>query len=217
MIETFDKNRKIYAKLSDLQEWDKNKRHSNPARLAELTESIQKANGVTLNPILINQDGYILGGRHNYLALKELGFEEAWVNMVFTSSEDDMMQKRLEHNNDIGYDTPEDIKDLVDNFAVDWSKYTTNIGEPETINDLLKQFDVPEDLPISENDEESTDTPPAHDTQKELEKQDKENVQLNRRPSLKIEFNNQEDAENAKVEIQEVIARYDGSHMTLLV
>ena len=80
MIETIIKNNHRYAKVSDLNEWDKNPREITPESLQTLENKINRLD--QFKPLLITQDGVVIGGNMRLRVLKKLGYSEAWVTIL---------------------------------------------------------------------------------------------------------------------------------------
>lgn len=80
MIETTIKNNHRYAKIADLREWDKNPREITPESLQTLENKINRLD--QFKPLLITQDGVVIGGNMRLRVLKKLGYNEAWVTIL---------------------------------------------------------------------------------------------------------------------------------------
>ena len=86
-----------YRKLSDLRPHEAHARIYVPGETLSLEENIKRNEGKLNHPIDVTPDGVILGGVRRHIALTNLGYTEAPVN-ILTLSEDDQVEYILDDN-----------------------------------------------------------------------------------------------------------------------
>jgi hypothetical protein len=86
-----------YMKLSDLRPHEAHARIYVPGETLSLEENIKRNEGKLNHPIDVTPDGVILGGVRRHIALTNLGYTEAPVN-ILTLSEDDQVEYILDDN-----------------------------------------------------------------------------------------------------------------------
>src|SRR3990167_9789722 len=91
----------IYCKLVELHEWDKNPRSITTDGFERLKKQIQKL-GI-YKPLIITDDGTVIGGNMRLKALKELGIEEVWVYIVNAPTDDMKMAFAASDNDRSGF------------------------------------------------------------------------------------------------------------------
>ena len=69
-----------YRKISELRNWDKNPREIGKKEFASLKEKIKRWG--QFKPVLITEDGEVIGGNMRLRAYKDLGIEDIWVSIM---------------------------------------------------------------------------------------------------------------------------------------
>jgi ParB family chromosome partitioning protein len=156
-----------YRRLSELHEWEKNPRSISKDNFERLKRNLiknKKEQGDFLNkPLLITEDGTVLGGNMRLKALRELGATDIWVSVVKAETEEKKIEYALMDNNRVGQYEGESLADMIGNFPeVDWGDYDVDVKAPMLVTDLIDQFreteedDVPEvstEEPVSKTGE----------------------------------------------------------------
>ena len=136
---------KEYRKITDLHNWEQNPRSMTQEGLERLKAQIQKLG--QYKPLLITEDGTVIGGNMRLRAYKELGISEAWVSVVSAPTEEEKIAYALSDNDRAGKYESDDLANLIGNFPkVDWAGYTVDIEEPLKIADLMDKFSTEFDL-----------------------------------------------------------------------
>lgn len=115
----------ILKPITSLIAWDKNPRTIDATGLNRLKAQLKKLG--QYKPLLINQDNIVLGGNMRLKAMLEMGVSEAWVTVVETHSEQQMLEYALSDNDRAGQYSQEMLNQLViefpqlklDSFSVD--------------------------------------------------------------------------------------------------
>lgn len=146
-----------YRDISTLHNWEHNPRSMTKDGLARLIKQIKKL-GV-YKPLLITDDGTVLGGNMRLQALRELGQKQVWVSVVEADTEEKKIEYALSDNDRVGKYEADQLANLIGNFPdVEWGDFTVDIKEPELVSDLMDKFsEVEEDEApaVSEGEAES--------------------------------------------------------------
>jgi hypothetical protein len=126
-------------KLSTLHNWEHNPRSITKDGLERLKKQITKL-GI-YKPLLITEDGTVLGGNMRLKALQELGHDKVWVSIVEAPTEELKIEYALSDNDRVGKYEADDLANLIGSFPdVDWGDYSVDIKEPTMLKDLINQY-----------------------------------------------------------------------------
>jgi len=136
---------KQYRRLSSLKNWDKNPRSIDKKNFERLKKQITKLG--EYKPLLITEDGTVLGGNMRLKAYQELGWEKAWVSVVEADTEEEKIEYALSDNDRVGQYEGDQLADLIGNFPeVEWNDFAVDIKPPTLVSDIMDQFkEVEED------------------------------------------------------------------------
>lgn len=130
---------KEYRDISTLHNWQHNPRSMTKDGLDRLIKQIKKL-GV-YKPLLITEDGTVLGGNMRLQALRELGQKEVWVSVVDAPTEEKKIEYALSDNDRAGKYEADQLANLIGNFPdVEWGDFTVDIKDPELVSDLMDSF-----------------------------------------------------------------------------
>lgn len=138
-----------YRDISTLHNWEHNPRSMTKDGLARLIKQIKKL-GV-YKPLLITEDGTVLGGNMRLQALRELGQKEVWVSVVDAPTEEKKIEYALSDNDRAGKYEADQLANLIGNFPdVEWGAFTVDLSDPMPISTLIDKYkDVKQDEPPS--------------------------------------------------------------------
>ncbi len=148
---------KEFRKISQLHLWEKNPRGIMTKDFDRLKRQIQKLG--QYKPLLITEDGTVLGGNMRLRAYKDLGIEEIWVSVVKAETEAERLEYALSDNDRAGYWEEDKLAEMVINTPeLALHDYKIDLGEPKDLKEILSRF-----APDSEEDEspEVDDNTPA--------------------------------------------------------
>lgn len=141
-------------KLNDLKEWDKNPRSISKDGFERLKKQIQRLG--QYKPLIITQDGTVLGGNMRLKAYRELGINDIWVSVVEAPTEEKKIEFALSDNDRAGQYEGDQLANLIGSFPdIEWGNYAVDIKPPIGLDDLINQFkEVVEDEapPIDEGE-----------------------------------------------------------------
>lgn len=130
--------------ISTLHNWDKNPRSITKNGLERLKKQIQKLG--QYKPLLITEDGTVLGGNMRLKAYQELGIKDIWVSVVDAPTEEKKIEYALSDNDRVGKYEGDQMADLIGNFPeVDWGDYSIDLKEPELVSELMDKFSETEE------------------------------------------------------------------------
>jgi len=140
-------------KIEELFNWDKNPRTLSKERFAELKAQIQKL-GV-YKPLIITEQGEVLGGNMRLRALKDLGVKNVWVSVVKADNDDSKLEYALSDNDNVGQYHELELSELLQNSNIDMSIYKAQLGEGKELAKILEQQSTePDFVPELEFSEE---------------------------------------------------------------
>lgn len=145
---------KQYRKISELKPWDKNPRTISEKSFERLKKQITKLG--EYKPLLITEDGTVLGGNMRLRAYQELNWEQAWVSVVEADTEEEKLEYALSDNDRAGRYDADMLANAIGNFPeINWADYTVDLQEPQLITDFVNSIS-PDDL-SGKNKEVDTD------------------------------------------------------------
>ena len=92
---------KTYRKLDELKPWDKNPRKIDKEGLKRLKKQIKKLG--QYKPLIITEDGTVLGGNMRIQAYEQLGVDKVWVSVVDAKTKDEKLEYALSDNDRAGH------------------------------------------------------------------------------------------------------------------
>lgn len=134
-----------YRAISSLHNWEHNPRTVTKEGIERLIKQIKKL-GI-YKPLIITEDGTVLGGNMRLKALEQMGEKNAWVSIVKAETEEKKIEYALSDNDRVGKYEGDQLANLIGNFPeVEWNDYAVDIKEPELVSDLMDSFkEVEED------------------------------------------------------------------------
>lgn len=138
--------------ISELQEWDRNPRTIDKQRFEDLKNQIKEL-GV-YKPLLVDEEGTVLGGNMRLKALRELGHKEIWVSEVKAPTEELKIKYALSDNDQAGEYQKDDLANLIGNAPeIDLKGYHVQLGKSTDISDLLPKEVEEDEVPEVEEGE----------------------------------------------------------------
>lgn len=133
-----------YRAISSLHNWEHNPRTATKDGIERLIKQIKKL-GV-YKPLLITEDGTVLGGNMRLKALEQMGEKKVWVSIVKADTEEKKIEYALSDNDRVGKYEGDQLANLIGNFPeVEWGDYAVDIEEPQLVTDIQNSI-APEDL-----------------------------------------------------------------------
>jgi len=124
-----------YRSLDDLKLWDKNPRAIMEEDYERLKKQIKRLG--QYKPLIVTEDGTVLGGNMRLRAYRDLGMKEAWVSVVKAENEEKKIEYALSDNDRAGYYDEVALTELVSQFPeFDLDLYKIDLGKQITIGQL---------------------------------------------------------------------------------
>lgn len=143
-METTQRDGKTYADIADLELWDDNPREVNDADLERLQKHLE-AHG-QFKPLIVVEDGRVIGGNQRLKTMREMGWEEAYVSIVDPEDEDEMMEIAMADNDRAGSYDEERVAELMNKYDIDVSRFKVDFYAPQDLAQNLATKMDPDDL-----------------------------------------------------------------------
>jgi len=133
-----------YREVESLKFWDKNPRKIKKEDFERLKNQILSLG--QYKPLLITEDGVVIGGNMRLRAYRELGIKTAWVSVVDAKDEETILKYAFSDNDRAGYYDDDLLANLSSAFPdFEWSDYAVDLTPPETLDKVLFKEEVQED------------------------------------------------------------------------
>ncbi len=124
-----------YRNVSDLKEWDKNPRSINSEAFERLKAQITK-HGM-YKPLIVDQNGVIIGGNMRFKALNTLGVDKVSVIVHHCKDDSERIEIALSDNDRAGYYNETELHELVQLNDIDSELYSIDLTESKTIEEIV--------------------------------------------------------------------------------
>ncbi len=130
---------KEFRHIRNLKPWENNPRTLTREEFNRLKRQIQRL-GV-YKPLVITEDGTILGGNARYQVYKTLGYNDIWVSVVQADTEAKKLEYALSDNEQFSLYEEEDLADLLlhADEEIPLEDYKVTVGDI-SLEKLLKKF-----------------------------------------------------------------------------
>ena len=142
---------KTLKNIDVLTLWDRNPRSIDKSGFERLKEQLVRVKGITgeylYKPLLITPDNVVIGGNMRLRALRELGEQDVWVNVVNVKNEQEMIEIALSDNDQAGKTEKDLLLELIEQYPeIKLGNYAVSFDQPTTLDDFMAQFkEVEED------------------------------------------------------------------------
>lgn len=133
-------NELILWPLEKLQEWNRNPRRISKQNFEALRRKIDKF-GV-LRPLLVKEDGTVLGGNQRLRVFRARGDKEAWVKVVYPKSKAEELEIAILDNEQEAEWVEEDLAELISENYIDIKfpkDYKLGLGKEIDLEELLNK------------------------------------------------------------------------------
>ena len=128
-----DTNIKIEKRdINTLKEWDKNPRNINKKDFERLKRQITELG--QYKPLLVTQEGVVIGGNMRLKALRDMGVKQAWVSVITVADENELMKYALSDNDRAGYYDGDMLANMMPQFEINWEDYAVDFRAPITLD-----------------------------------------------------------------------------------
>lgn len=130
---------KLFWDISKLKNWDKNPRGIKAEDFERLKKQIKKLG--QYKPLLITQDGTVLGGNMRLKAYQALGVKDIWVSIVIARTDKVKLEYALSDNDRAGYYEEDKLAELMYSLPdFPYSDYKVDLGYQASMDVLMKRF-----------------------------------------------------------------------------
>lgn len=133
--------------ISKLKENPYNARGIKTKDFERLKRQIKK-HGI-YKPLLVNEDGLVIGGNMRLKAYQDLGITEVDVSIVSAKTEAEILALGLSDNDRAGYYEEQDFAELIQEYGMEigLDDYKIDLGDALSLTDVLNRFgpDIEED------------------------------------------------------------------------
>lgn len=144
-----------YWPLDKLHNWENNPRTITKEGLERLKKQLEKHG--QYKPLIVTQDGTVIGGNMRLKAMQEMGVKEAWVSVVDAETEEKKIEIALSDNDRVGRYDEDQLANLTGNFPnVEWKDYSVDLKDPINLGELIDRFTPIEEDEPPEVDETET-------------------------------------------------------------
>jgi len=136
MIETIIENGKTYANITDLQEWEQNHelRAVGPDAFRRLRAQIQELG--EYKPLIVTDEGIILGGNTRLRAFRDLGYQRLWVSVIQVTDKNLLLKYNLSDNDNVGIYNENGLTNILSDYELDLKDYAVDFDEPTVLEDM---------------------------------------------------------------------------------
>ena len=148
----------ISKQITDLYNWADNPRAIKKEKFEELKNRIERFG--QFKPLIVTEDGEVLGGNMRLRAYKELGITDIWVSVVYPKTQAEKIEIALTDNEELGYYEDQALAELIARYKddIDVTKYSVHLSQPKTLEEILKEFS-PDEVVEDEAPEVSSEPP----------------------------------------------------------
>lgn len=136
MIQTVVEEGKTYANINDLSEWAENKelRAVGPDAFRRLKAQITELG--EYKPILVTDEGIVLGGNTRLRAFRDLGYTRLWVSVIHTPDKNSLLKYNLSDNDNVGLYHENGLANLLSDYELNLDDYAVDFQEPIVLADI---------------------------------------------------------------------------------
>jgi len=126
--------------ITNLYNWADNPRAIKKEKFEELKNRIKRFG--QFKPLIVTEDGEVLGGNMRLRAYKELGITDVWVSVVYPKTEAEKIEIALTDNEEMGYYEDQALAELIAKYKddIDLTKYSVHLKQPQTLQEILDQL-----------------------------------------------------------------------------
>lgn len=139
------KYRSVIVRVDSLQHWAKNPRIITEEHVERLVSMMRSHKG--LEPLIVEEDGTVLGGNARLIALRKIGETEAWAIVVHPENDKERVEIALQDNDHVGITDKEKLMPLVSSLSPDaLGKYSVSFDEGIDLASVMTKFGPSDDV-----------------------------------------------------------------------
>lgn len=129
-----ENSKKEYRNIDQLYNWEKNPRTISDNGLERLKWQIEKLG--QYKPLIITEEGEVIGGNMRLRAYREMGITNIWVSVVHPKNESEKLEYALSDNDRIGQYDEELLTQMLPDLDVDMSQFGIDLKDPVLLGDM---------------------------------------------------------------------------------
>lgn len=128
---------KLFWPIEKLHNWDRNPRTIKDEDFDRLKKQIHELG--EYKPLIITEDGEVIGGNMRLKAYLELGFKECWVSIIHPKDDAEKLKYALSDNDQAGNYVEEDLNKLLNEYKdqIDLSEFNVEMGNTASLSEFL--------------------------------------------------------------------------------
>lgn len=143
-MDTQQRDGRTYAPLDELENWSENPKDIEPEDLDRLQTLLDDLG--QFKPLIVTDDGTVIGGNQRLKAMREMGWDDAFVTVIDPTDKDEMMEIALADNDRAGYYEEDRMGDLLDKYDIDVDRFKVDFYAPQDLEQSLSAPADPEDF-----------------------------------------------------------------------
>jgi hypothetical protein len=119
--------------------WEKNPREIKAEDFKRLQKQIQELG--EYKPLLVTDDGEVIGGNMRLRAYKALGYKDCWVSIVNPKDEAEKVKYALSDNDNVGYYLIDELSTLVEGLNLnedELKEFKISMGKEMSLEKMLE-------------------------------------------------------------------------------
>lgn len=127
--------------ITKLKLWERNPRSIKGDRFNELKARLKRQGQI--KPLLVTEDGTVIGGNMRLRAMQDLGWSDVWVSVTDAKTDKDIFDLALTDNEEFGYYEQEQVAELALELGlspIELKSYALTLGEPTTLDLVVNRF-----------------------------------------------------------------------------
>lgn len=154
------KTKQLRISIEELKPWEDNPR---AIEKVDYNRMIERIKGRQIFPLLVMEDGTVLGGNMRLRGYTELGRKEVWVSIIelqeengkfvgyvngerdiytFSTREEGMLKYAVISNESFGKWMEQELAEYVAEHTIDMEDYNIGVGKFVPISEVVKEFGV---------------------------------------------------------------------------
>jgi len=124
--------------IEKLKNWELNPRGIEKVDFEDLKHQIKELK--VYKPLVVTEDGVVLGGNMRTRAYKDLGFTELYVSIVDAPTEELKLKYAISDNDNKGYYEQDKLAEIAAHVEEQLKHYAVNLGKLHSVSEIIDKF-----------------------------------------------------------------------------
>lgn len=131
---------KEFRKITELRHWDQNPRTIDKKAFESLLKKIRRWG--QFKPVLVTEDGEVIGGNMRLEAYKTIGINDVWVSVVNPKTEAEKIEIALADNEMAGRWDEDKLAEIITPFKSEivLEDYQLDLGNPSNLKEIISKY-----------------------------------------------------------------------------